>query len=162
MTTCVFDSGHNEGGYGGPNPYPDGFSLTASKIELYAPGQSVPYEYNPYPFLPNVNGDGISITIADLGVDSFDIGVWKFVYTVTASDGTEYVSTCYGFNTCEVNCCIDSKTKSVDPLCDPDKFDQIADLERLLKAAESAFCQREYDKADSIIKYVNEQCNCCC
>ena len=163
-TTCKFDSGYNESGYGGPNPSadPNFGSFVSSNIKVFPPGDTVGIDFNPFPYLPNEDSTGIEITVTDLGLTSMPIGVWKFVYTATTSTGDTYETTCYAFNTCEVNCCIDSKVLAVDPLCDPERFAQIAHLERLLESANSAFCKGDYDKANKILSYVNEQCNCCC
>lgn len=162
-TTCTYDSGHNENGYGGPNPTVDLFTFTAAVVNIYTPGSTTPILVDVYPYLPNLNGDGLEIDmIDDLSLSSMPIGVWKSVYTITDSSGNEYTSTCYGFNTCPVDCCIDEKVNSVDPLCNPDKFAEIAHLERMLSSAKSAFCKGQHDEAETILNYVNEQCNCCC
>lgn len=159
-TTCQFDSGYNEGGYGGPNPSINNF--VSAIVEFTPPGGTTPYDpVDVYPFLPNTDGTGFEVTITDLNISEFAIGVWTIKYTITDSSGNEYSAECKVLNSCPVHCCIDEKVKSVDPLCEPDKFNEISRLERLLESAEAAACSGDYDEADKIINYVNEQCNCC-
>lgn len=163
-TTCTFDSGYNEGGYGGPNPSPEipGTFLTAI-VEFTPPGSDTAYPaVDVFPFLPDASGAGFEVTIADLGISEFAVGVWTVKYTNTDVLGNTYEAECKVLNSSPVHCCIDGKLKSLDPLCDADKLEKVAHLERMLKSAEAAACKGEYAKADDIITYVNEQCDCCC
>lgn len=162
-TTCQFDSGYNESGYGGPNASPDLGAFVSATVEFTEPGSDTALPaIDVFPYLPNTSGAGFEITIADLGISEFAIGVWTVLYTATDALGNVYTTECKSFNTSPVQCCIDGKLKAIDPICEQEEFLKASHLERMLNAANSAFCKGEYSKADDILSYVNEQCNSCC
>lgn len=161
-TTCTFNSGYNESGYGGPNPEPDGFQITMANVSITPRGASEPVVIDVFPILPNTEGAGIEINMEDLGLSEMPVGVWTVKYTITLADSSTVETECKFLNDCSVQCCIDQKTKSIDPLCDIEKFNYVSHLASMLKSANSAHCAGEYDKANDIIDYVNETCNCCC
>ena len=160
-TTCSFDSGYNEGGYNVANASP--VDAASATIDITAPGEVTPITIDVYPSLPNATGIGFEITLADLApLASIGYGEWIFKYTITFNDGTVFTKQCYFLNTIPVQCCIDGKMNAIDPICEPDKFAKLADLQTMLQSAVSAHCVGKYTKAQEILNYVNEQCNCCC
>lgn len=161
-TTCVFDSGYNPGGYNGPNVVFDLNNIVAAEVQITPRGATTPIVIDVYPFLPSNEGNGYEIPIADLNLTEMPVGEWLVKYKITLLDTSTYEAECYFLNDCPVQCCIDSKTKSIDPLCDINDFIEIAHLNNMLKSAWSAHNSGEYSKANTIIDYVNEQCNCSC
>lgn len=159
-TTCTFDSTYNEGGYGGPNFIPS--AATAARVEITPPGATSAITVDVFPSLPNDSGDGLEITLTDLGLTEIAVGEWKVKYVVTFVTGDIEEVECYFLNTEPVECCLSKKAASTDPLCDLDGFLKLANLERMLESAVANHCKGNYSKAEEIALYVNKQCNCCC
>ena len=160
-TTGTFDSGYNAGGYGTPNKFPQ--NATGAELQVTPPDETTPISITAiYPTLPNLTGAGYEVTATALGLDELVPGVWTISLTVTFSDGTESTVECKFANLCSVESCLTNREKQIDETCNTLYDDETFRLRMLIEGAKANMCAGQYDKANSLIQYVAEKCDCCC
>jgi hypothetical protein len=160
-------SGDNKGGYGGPNPLMS--SVTAAKLEIEPPlsKTAYPVTLNMFGILPNKDGIGVEIypSQLNLSVNYIPSGKYKFRYTITVTGkgGVPQTITCYLVEVFvnAVTCCIDALQPKLteNPFKDPRQV-KIVELSNLLENANWLIDSGKYDKAESVIEYLNTQCQC--
>jgi hypothetical protein len=115
-----------------------------------------------FPDLPNVTNVGFEILPADLGLEDFPPGIYKFEYRVRFADKTLSQSA-YFFHYEPLECCI-SKKKGKLSLTDAssDESRNVQEMEMLLENAIWAACSGDIDSAKEITELIWTRCGCCC
>jgi hypothetical protein len=151
----------NKCGWGSPNH--DISEAKDAKVRVYLPGEEEFTEVNVFPYLPNTDCIGMEIVPADLGLEEFPPGVYKFDYIVEFLEGIVLAQTCYTFHYFPLECCI-SKKKMETNLNDAssEKALKVLELEALLKNAKWCACSGKMDCAQDISDYIWTNCGCCC
>lgn len=151
----------NEGGWGAPNPITG--DATAAQVELTAPDATVPLIVTDiYPTLPNDTSAGYEINaVTDLSLEKIEDGIWTIKYVVTHPSGPFEVENKFLF-TANVQCVIDKRSALING-CGTTAYDQKTfEMQVRLEAAENAACAGDYDRADSIIRALINEAECCC
>lgn len=101
----------------------------------------------------------------DFGLEEFVSGKYKIDYTISFSTSpigaTVIMTTTYMYHLGKVKCCIDNKINSI---CDYDSetTKKVYFMNLLLESASLAVCKGDETKANNILDYLNNKCNCKC
>lgn len=148
----------------GSSPNTSLSEVKAAVVKIYPP-KSVNYstEVNVYPYIPNDECIGYELVPADLGLESFDPGIWKFVFEVLLHSGITLAEECWIFYYEPLKCCIEKKKANTSLLdASSDQALKVLELEELLCKARDCACKGNVDCAQKISDYIWTNCGCCC
>ena len=116
-----------------------------------------------FPYLPNNECIGYEVIAMDLGLDSFDPGIWRFSFEVTLHNEVVIAEDCWLFYYQPLECCIEKK-KGKTLLLDASSKEalKVLELETLLEKAKDCACAGKRDCAQTISDYIWTKCGCCC
>lgn len=159
--TGSYDKKKNKGGWGSPNTKVS--DVKSAKVRVYLPKSETFIEVNVLPNLPNTNCIGFEIIPDDLGLDSFDPGVYRFEYITELYNGWTLAESCYIFFWQPLDCCISKKEMKTSLLdASSDLAKKVVELKILLKRAKDCACKGSMDCAQEISDYIWTNCGCCC
>lgn len=116
-----------------------------------------------YPYLPNKECIGYEVIPEDLGLESFDPGIWNFGLEVTLYNGVVLAEDCWIFYWQPLLCCIEKKKMKTSLLdASSPKAKKVLELEALLEKAKDCSCAGKRDCAQEISDYIWTNCGCCC
>lgn len=159
----------NKGGWELPNSSLAG--VTLAQFEIYPPKAITPIIIPVFPDFPTTDKDlGYEILLTQLAMKSITSGVWKIGYRVKGNDQAnvgyeQYVEKQFVFIK-SAQCCVDTLTAHTTntPLTDfmrDDKRRAAVELSALMRFAERAACCFNYNAAQTMLEYINLQCECC-
>lgn len=159
----------NKGGWELPNASLAG--VTSAQFEIYPPRVTVPIIISVFPDYPTIDKNmGYEILLAQLSMTSIISGTWKIGYRVKGLDQMgvgyeEYVEIQCVFLK-SAKCCIDklnAKTINVPVVAfmRDDKRRASVELSALMRSAEWAKKCNNYTAAQTILEFINLQCQCC-
>lgn len=164
----------NQGGYGSPNPFVG--DIISSTVSITKKNDTVTYYINPYPALPTIDSSlKYAIPATDFGYASgvkIQDGLYRVDYSVTYLDTGNNAVTAndsFYFAFIEgIKCCIRKQREKIpvpDPTCNGcqnEDIDKIARLDQLLKSVcELTECDN-LEKAEKVIEYLQNYCDCNC
>lgn len=154
--------GSNLGGWGGTNGQLT--NVAAAQFEFFPPEKTQALIVKVYPDFPTDDITlGYEVLASALGFNEFESGVWRAVYRVTMNDGTEHESEEISFTlTSAAQCCVDKSLSQINQSnLGSARARKILELSGLLRVARWAGCEcGNFNVAQSILKYINLQCNC--
>lgn len=159
-------SGDNRTGYGIPNYRVE--DIAEYTVDVQPPSATTPYPFtvNVLDSIPNDDNTGIEIQPAQVGqTDGIESGQWKFRANVTFNTKTGGQKLVNGYLTYiftkKIACCVDKKTAQLtDAALDDPRQKKTIELSNLLEAVYGDIECGLYDKANTTIDYMKEQCNC--
>lgn len=152
----------NTGGWGNPNEKL--CNVKSAKIVIYPPKQEAGIEIDVFPYLPNNDECGYEVLPADLGMENFQSGIWRFDFRITyGNDNTLIFSSRTNFLKYNLECCLAKKMVDADlSNYESEEVSKINNLYLLLESAEANHCKGSDIKAQEIIDTLNAKCNCKC
>lgn len=165
----IYDCTGN-GKYGWSNQTVDIKTVTLSQFEIYPPQTKDPIIIPCFPDFPNIDENlGFEIPVSSLGMASLESGVWKIGFRVIGnSKGVpyEYYNESKFIFTESAECCVDKLRSStanvpVNVFMKDEKKRSSVELTILLQDALWAKECGKYDAAQTILKFINLQCECC-
>ena len=159
--TGSYDKNKNPNGWNGPNNNIS--SVTGAVVRIYLPKQENYTEVVVFPNLPRTDCVGIEIIPADISLDTFPPGVYRFEYVITFHDGKMIATSYYLFHIEPLCCCVEKrrqKTNLMDASSDAAK--KYYEMAMLLDNVEWASCAGNLEKAQEICDLLWTKCGCCC
>lgn len=162
-------NGGNTGGWGGTNQLLT--EATSAQFEIYPPEITTPIIINVFPDFPTDDkGLGYEILAAQLSMTSIESGSWRIGYRVAGVDSDslpfeKYAETNVVF-TQTAECCVDKLIAStanvpVNIFMKDDKKKAAVELSALMQDALWAKKCGKFNAAQTILKFINLQCQCC-
>lgn len=150
----------NETGWCYPNEDPS--KATSAEFHIYPPGETTPIVIDVYPSLPTAKGYGYEVLPADLGMEKFESGIWRFDYHVRVN-GVLKSASCSKLLVNDVRCCLGSNKLevSVDNF-ESEEVVKSNNLFNLFVSAQKNACLGKVDEAQKIIDYLYKACKCSC
>lgn len=161
-------SGSNQGGFGSPNV--DISNVMEAYVEVYTPQNDIPVIISVYSGFPTLDKDlGYELPISLFSMTEVESGVWKIGYRLKGKDSKgvsfEKYNECKFIFTKSAECCVDKIVASTVniPLIMKDERRKASDeLAMTLRRALWAKERDMYDAAQTHLKFITLQCNCCC
>ena len=158
--TGKFDLKCNKTGWCAPNEEID--DVTAAEFQIYPPNTTTAIIVDVFPDLPSFDDLGFEILPVDLGMEVFKSGIWRFDYFVRIN-GVLFTVSCSKLLVEDLRCCL-SKEK-VPITVDNFESKEVAKSNDLNALFEAALCNSKEGltaKAQKIIDFLYNQCNCSC
>jgi len=160
--TGQYDKKDNKSGWGSPNDKVS--DVVSSSVRIFIPGATeFSGEVSMTGYLPNPDCVGFELIPADVNLETFPPGVYRFEYIVNLQNGLTLAQSCYVFFWQPLKCCIEKKKMKTD-LNDAssDLAKKVIELETLLENAKWCACAGRMDCAQEISDYIWTNCGCCC
>lgn len=168
--TCAYDAVTNDTGWGAPNPLTT--DATAATLYITQPKNDTPTDtIDLSTYYPSDSGLGFKIfesTLTDFtGKGKIQDGVWNLEYEVLVDEGGEdpvtYTTSCKFLFDANIKCCLAKRVSQISVTkCDTAFDEETFYLIMIHKAAWAAFCNQEYDRAQTLMDELIRRCGCCC
>ena len=159
-TTGIYNPTTNVGGWGAPNP--EIADATSDFIKIQFVGDSVSYQMEMHPTLPNVINQPWIVNNTNLGLSptqKINDGQYQITRT-TVADGITYVRTRRVFLIGQVKCCADQLLDMEKPgcSCNNGRLTDASILQYTLFTLRKAFLSQKFERANQILRYAQSLC----